>query len=212
MKLRIWIVLLCVIGMAGWVSAGNMKSLEIHVGTLNPKGTPSGMLLGGAYGISVDEAVDIGLGVFYFWKTYKEDTEVINPNADPQIPETKTVTQELEYNTSLLPISFNVTMHFPVQPPLGFYAGGAISYQFLFSKQNNYIDDISERELYKGLGWIIRGGLEYQLGSRSSFIVEAFYNICKAKGKEEEKAGLPTWDEVDLNGLGFRAGVHLVLF
>lgn len=212
MRTKTWIIVVLLLCLTGLVYGRNMKALELHVGTLNPKGTPAGMLLGGSYGISVDEAVDVGIGVFYFWKKYTEDTSVPNPNADPQQPETSTVKRELDYNTSLLPVSANVTVHFPVAQQLSVYGGGGISYQFLWSKQNNYVDGVEKSRFFKGFGWVGRVGLEYLLGRRSSLIAEAYYNGCKVKGNKSEEAGLPTWDEVDVSGLGFRAGVRLIIF
>ena len=60
---------------------------------------------------------------------------------------------------------------------------------------------------------MVRAGIEYNIGSRSSVLIEALYNIGKAKRNVNETvAGLPVWDEVDLTGLGFRAGLRLEFF
>lgn len=211
MRTKQWIVAVLLLCLTDLVYGGNMKALELHVGTLNPKGTPSGMLLGGSYGLSVDEAVDVSLGIFYFWKSYSETSTVKIGTTEGGIDVTEK-TQTLDYHTSLLPVSANVTVHFPVAQKVNVYGGGGISYQFLWNKEENLVANVESSRFFKGFGWVARAGLEYMLGSRSSFIVEAYYNSCKAKGKKSEEAGLPTWDEVDVTGLGIRGGVRLIIF
>ena len=211
MRVKTLVIVVLLLCLTGLVYGRNMKALELHVGTLNPKGTPSGMLLGGSYGINVDEAVDVSIGVFYFWKSYSETSE-INTGTTPggtQITENQ---QTLDYSTSLLPVSANVTIHFPVAQKVSVYGGGGISYQFLWNKENNIVANVESSRFFSGFGWVGRAGAELLLGSRSSLIVEAYYNGCKVKGNKSEEAGLPTWDEVDVTGLGFRAGVRLIMF
>jgi hypothetical protein len=57
-----------------------------------------------------------------------------------------------------------------------------------------------------------RAGIEYKLGSRSSIIGEGFYNSCKAKGDRKKINGMPSWQEVDLSGFGFKVGVRVELY
>ncbi len=211
MQTKHWIVAILLLCVASLVYGQNMKALEIHVGTLNPKDTPSGMLLGGSYGINVDESVDISIGGFYFWKNYSETADVKTGTTDGGVSVTEK-TQTLDYHTSLLPVSANVTVHFPVAQKLNVYGGAGISYQFLWNKEENIVASVENTRFFKGFGWVGRAGLEYLLGSRSSFIVEAYYNGCKVKGNKSEQAGLPTWDEVNVTGLGIRGGVRLIIF
>ncbi len=211
MQTKHWIVAVLLLCLAGLVYGGNMKALELHVGTLNPKGTPSGMLLGGSYGINVDEAVDVSLGVFYFWKSYSETSNVNTGTTEGNIVVTEKV-QTINYKTSLLPVSANVTIHFPVAQKVNIYGGAGISYQFLWNKEENLVANVESSRFFKGFGWVGRAGVEYLLGSRSSFIVEAYYNGCKVKGNKSEEAGLPTWDEVNVTGLALRGGVRLLIF
>jgi len=90
--------------------------------------------------------------------------------------------------------------------------GGSLTYQFLFNTEHNFEENIKEKRNYSGFGWMARAGIEYNIGSRSSLLIEAFYNSCKVKGNKEKKQGLPVWDEVDVSGLGFRAGVRLYFY
>ena len=133
-----------------------------------------------------------------------------------QVSESGVVTtekvQSIEYLTALIPVSLNLTLHFPLQPPFYWHAGGSLSYQFLLNTENNYEENIEERRFYSGFGWGLCAGVEYGIGSRSAVMAELFYNHGVLKGDEEMKAGLPSWKEVDVSGLGVRAGVRFHFF
>lgn len=206
-------IALCIAGflMGTAAARGGVRLLEIHGGYWDPKGIASGFIFGGNYGIAVDERVDISLGLSYFYRNYRKDTEVAGEDYQSGVNET-TVMTELEYNTTLIPITANATIRFPFGRPLYWFAGGSVAYQFLFNTENNYQEDIKERRFYRGFGWMVRGGIEYAIGSRSSIILEAFYNRCKVKGNKDKVDGLPVWNEVDVSGLGFRAGLKLEFF
>jgi outer membrane protein W len=205
------IFLLTLLGLCGVLYGQSATVLEVRGGYMNPKDAAAGLIIGVGYGILVDERVDIGLGIDYFHKNYKEETKVADQDYQSGVHES-TVIRELEYSTHLLPVSANVTVHLPFQPPLYWYVGGSVSYQFLFNEENNYVEAISEKRTYRGWGWMIRAGIDYNIGSRSSLMLEAFYNSCKVKANEEKKEGLPVWEEVDVSGLGFRAGLRLEFF
>jgi len=211
MSLKKWTVVILVFFTTTLVSAQGVKILELRGGYLNPKGTKAGFIFGGSYGISIDERVDLSLGVSFFHKNYQKESAVADTNYVSGVHET-TVMKELEYNTTLLPVFANVNIRIPFQPPVYWYLGGGFSYQFLFNTENNLEKQIKEKRNYRGFGWTARAGIEYNIGSRSSVILEAFYNNCQVKGNKEKKEGLPVWDEVDVSGLGFRAGLRLEFF
>ena len=200
------------LGVVGLTFGQGVRVLELRGGYLNPKGTAAGFIFGGAYGVSVDERVDVSLGFSYFNKSYKKESVVADTGYVSVLDE-RTVMRELEYSTTLLPVCFNVNVRIPFQPPVYYYVGGSLSYQFLFNTEKNFEAGISEKRNYRGWGWMVRAGVEYVIGSRSSVILEALYNIGKVKRNVEETVeGLPIWDEVDVSGLGFRAGLRLEFF
>lgn len=211
MKLRKWMIGFMLIWMTGLLNGQGVSILEVRGGYLNPKGTDPGLIFGGSYGISFDERVDISLGVSYFHKNYLKDTEIADTDYVSGVHEV-TVVRELEYKTTLLPISANLNIRLPFQPPLYWCVGGSLTYQFLFNTEHNFEENIKEKRNYSGFGWMARAGIEYNIGSRSSLLIEAFYNSCKVKGNKEKKQGLPVWDEVDVSGLGFRGGVRLYFY
>jgi len=192
-------------------AAQGMKLLEFQGGYLSPKGTKAGFIFGGNYGISIDERVDLSLGLSYFHRGYSKETTVavVPTGTGAQIG---TKERLLDYSTTLLPIAANIAVHIPFQPPWNLYFGGSLAYEFLFDKYTNHQDRISESSRFSGFGWMARAGMEWAIGSRSSVELEAFYNSCKATGGKKEVDGIPTWDEVDMSGLGFRAGVRVELY
>jgi opacity protein-like surface antigen len=208
--LRKSILLVMVLCLSGIVLGQSAKVLEFEVGFLKPKDIKRGMIYSAKYGLVVDERVDISFGVDLFHSSYSEEATVEYGEQGQVGYETKTLA--LDYSALLLPLSLNATARFPLQPPLSLYAGAGFSYQFLFNKVTNYEDDKKETQKFHGMGWIFRGGVEYGLGSKSSLIVETFYDLGKVKRNLDESTdGLPRWDEVNLGGFGFRAGLKMEL-
>lgn len=206
-------IVLLVCFSAGLVFGQNAKVLEFEVGYLNPKDVEGGMIYSGKYGIVVDERVDLSLGLDFFHSSYTQESTVGDEVVvNGQVTST-TKQLELEQSAYLLPISLNATVRFPVQPPLNVFAGAGFSYQMLFNKINNLEDDVSKTLTFRGTGWIFRGGVEYNLGSKSSLLLELFYDLATvSRDLGESELGLPTYDEVDLGGIGFRAGLKMEIY
>jgi len=207
-KRLVWLILF---GTAAGLLAQPSKVLEFHGGRLDPKGTPTGTILGLQYGLNVDERVDVALGVDVFHKGYTQTTDI---NTDTMGTGTQWTTKqaEIEYGTTLIPISLTFTARIPIRPPFFWYLGGGLAYELLFDKYDNLKENTSQKRSYKGLGWVGRVGGEYQIGSRSSLRLELFYNMCRVKGNEEKKEGMPVWDEVNLTGLGVRGGLRIEFY
>ena len=196
--------------LAGSVFAQDVRVLELYGGVLNPKDAPSGALFGFSYGIAVDERVDLNLGIGLYRKTYEEKT-YHDTTYYEQISETQ-VTKDLEYVTTLLPISLGTKVRFPLQRNLNWTLGGGLSYQLLWNRESDYNFDPTreEKRNYNGMGWQATTGIEYLVGSRSSVIAEVLYNSCKVTKDINEQGTI--WSEVDLSGLGFRAGLRLEFY
>lgn len=210
MNKKRWICSILFFSFMAMVHAQGVKVLEFHGGYLNPKGTESGLIVGGSYGYAFDQLIDMSLGLSYFHKGYTKQSEIATEVVNGIV--VNTVLKTLEYSTTLLPISLNLNVHLPSYSMLSWFLGGSVSYQFLFNTENNYEEKIKEKRTYRAFGWVLRGGADLMLGSRSSLFLEAFYNICKVKRNEEKVAGLPIWEEVDVSGLGLRAGIRLEFF
>lgn len=207
---RIFFILILLV-FVGSGFAQQSRIMEFGVGYLNPKGTEPGLLLNGSYGVSFDERVDFSLGIGFFHRNYTKNTAVADTSYQSGINET-TVQRLLEYNTTLLPISANVNVRMPFQPPVYWIFGAGLSYQFLFNTEHNFEDNIKEKRNYNGWGWTARAGIEYLLGSRSSIVIEAIYNAAKVRGNKDKSLGLPVWNEVNVTGLGIRTGLRLEFY
>ncbi|MDM7926561.1 MAG: hypothetical protein QUS35_11155 [bacterium] len=204
-------LLLCVGGFCA-ASAQEMRFLEIQGGVLNPKGARrTGLIFGANYGVSVDERVDLGLGVSLYHKGYREETG-IDTSRTGAGSEVHLVSTPLEYSTTIIPLTANVTVHIPFQPPLGYYIGGSLAYELLFDKYTNYETGDKDNARFGGFGWMARAGAELTIGTRSSLTLEAFYNGCTVKADRKKVSGMPTWEEVDLSGIGFRGGIRVELY
>ncbi|MFH1941582.1 MAG: hypothetical protein ABIL68_05715 [bacterium] len=207
-----WTVGFLFFSLLGFAQGQGVRILELNGGYVCPKDMKAGLMFGGSYGISIDERVDLSLGLSYFHKNYTRTSAVADTDFVSGVHET-TVMKELEYSTTLLPVFASLNIRIPFAPPVFWYFGGSITYRFLVNKEMNFEQSISEKRNYRGWGWMARAGIEYAIGSRSSIILEALYNIGKVKRNVKETVeGLPIWDEVDVSGFGFRAGVRLEFF
>ena len=74
MNSKKWIVGLFIFCTVGLVYGQGVRVLEIRGGYFNPKDTNAGLILGGSYGISIDERVDI--------RVVEEDGEAATAGAE----------------------------------------------------------------------------------------------------------------------------------
>lgn len=191
--------------------AQNVRVLELRGGVLNPKGTPSGAIFGGSYGVAVDERVDLLFGVDVFHKGYTEKALVASETSE-QVTQ-NTYTETVDYKTTLIPISAGAVIRIPFAKPINWYVGGNLAYQFLINKEENYVLDKSQNRTFGGFGWNARAGVEYIIGSKSALIGELYYNGGKVKRNQDKtEQGLPIWDEVNVSGFGLRFGLRLDLY
>ena len=187
------------------------KPSAIKIGYLNPKDVDSGLLLGFDFATPVDETVELGISSNFFYTNYNKVSTVAV--ADPQggIQET-TKQQELEYTTFSIPLYGMINVVIPTSRFFGYQIHGGLGYEFLFNKENNYIENTSEQRKYHGLAWEASAGFHYIIGSRSALVGEVLYHSAKpSRNKKSSKVGLPTWSEVNLSGFGVRFGIRFDL-
>ncbi len=206
------LTILCLIAIMGFfvtssVQAQALSATTLKAGYFNPKGAKAGFIFGGNYSWIVDEAVDIGIGVDYFRKTHTEETTIAEQVSDDGIVENE-IRTDAEFTTNILPVYGVVNIKFPAGRYLDYFASGGLGYSMLFSKETVYGDNSTSR-FYSGFKWIVGGGIMYRVGSRSSFIAEAFYDGTKVSRDKKNDEDSPTRYEVDLSGIGFRVGVRM---
>ncbi len=181
----------------------------VKLGYFSPKAVKPGFIGGIMVGSSVDENVDVGISVDYFSRSYKKDELVAKTVSEGGLVQS-TMQRTLDFSTQAIPITASIVVKFSNQMPFTFFLGGGLGYQLLFNKETNYQENVSERRFYRGFGWQLEGGAMYRIGQRSWFFGEVFYNSATpSRNKNKNAQGLPTWEQVDISGVGVRLGVRL---
>jgi hypothetical protein len=209
--------LLSIILALGFISAaaipvlgqGTKPFTQFRFGTLNPNDTKAGLILGVRTGRDFDQRVLVGFSADLFWKKFTRESTVSSDTTIGGVHYT-TMQRTVDYTTLILPLMITIDVQIPVENlPIKPYFGGGIGYQLLFNKEDNYEQHISDSRFYSGFGFQFEVGAEYQMSPSTGLTLEAFYNGCKAKRGGGTSLGLPTWEEVDISGMGFRLGIVL---
>ncbi len=185
------------------------SATTIKAGYFNPKGSKAGFVFGGNYSWIVDESVDIGIAVDYFRKNYTDETEIAKKVSDGKIVEKEIVTNA-EFTTNILPIYGLVNIKFPAGMYMDYFLCGGLGYEMLFNKEETFGENATKKSrYYAGFKWIVSAGIMYRVGSRSSFLAEAFYDGTKVSRDKKAEQGAPVRYEVDLSGFGIRIGIRM---
>ncbi|MCI0495025.1 hypothetical protein L0Z72_08445 [candidate division KSB1 bacterium] len=189
--------------LAQWYPTTGITTLK--AGYFDPSASQAGFIFGGGYAWKVDESVDVGIAVDYFRKTHSEDSVQV-------LADEKLIITNAELTTNIIPIYGLINVKFPAGFKMDYFLSGGIGYEMLFRTEQTYGPDASKKSrFYDGFKWILAAGINYRIGSRSSFIVEAFYDGTKvSRDKKGETSGLARY-EVDLSGFGIRAGIRMGL-
>ena len=181
----------------------------LKAGYFNPKGSKAGFIFGGNYSWVIDESVDIGIGVDYFRKNYTKETKIAQSVSAGGTVENQIVT-DAEFTTNILPIYGVLNIKFPAGTYLDYFVSGGLGYEMLFSKEQTYGENsFNKTRFYSGFKWLLSAGIMYRIGSRSSFLVEAFYDGTKVSRDKKVEQGAPIRYEVDLSGFGIRCGIRM---
>ena len=187
----------------------NGRVTVVKLGYFSPKDVKPGFIGGVMLGSAVDENVDIGISVDYFSRAYKKDELVAKSVSQGGVVQS-TMQRTMDFSTQVIPVMASILVKFSARMPFTFFLGGGLGYQLLFNKETNYAENVSERRFYKGFGWQAEGGAMYRIGRRSWFFGEVFYNSATpSRNKNKNSQGLPTWEQVDVSGVGVRLGVRL---
>jgi hypothetical protein len=210
MRTRWFFVLAAILLLAASNSSAQLHISGIRLGYLDPKDSKAGLMLGMDLTSRVDESVELGATVNVFRRNYQKITPVAKSSSAGGLEET-TVQKELEFTTFFLPIMGEAIVHFS-DDDFHWFANGGLGYEMLWNNENNFVDRKKERRFYSGFVWMVGGGFQYRIGSRSAVIAEIFYHDAKVKRDETKKDGLPVWSQVNLSGIGFRGGLRFGLW
>jgi len=202
------ILLTLVIASTGFAQRGN--AFNVSAGYVNPTDLKGGMFFGFMFGMVVDDAVNVGLGVDVFHKSYSETSEVASEETEGMSK--TTYETSVDYTRTMLPINLLVNVKIPTSPYYGYFVRGGLGYDLLFSKEENYELNKEQSQRFGGFGWQVAGGFYYNLGPRSTLTADIGYNSCEVSRKVENSSkGLPVTERVDISGLGIRVGVNMEL-
>ncbi|MFZ5516973.1 MAG: hypothetical protein ACOY90_10070 [Candidatus Zhuqueibacterota bacterium] len=181
----------------------------LKAGYFNPKGSKDGFIFGAGYSWIVDESVDIGIAIDYFRKNYTEETQIAQSVSEGGTVENQ-IRTNAEFTTNILPIYGVLNVKFPAGTYLDYFVSGGLGYEMLFSKEQTFGENaFSSSRYYSGFKWLLAAGIMYQVGSRSSFLAEVYYDGTKVSRDKKDEVGAPIRYEVDLSGIGFRVGVRM---
>ncbi len=193
---------------AATVHAQGFGITSLKGGYFNPKDAQAGPMVGITWGRAVDEQIDFGIEVDVFRKRFTRETVVLEQDFSSGVTE-REVLRELEYTTTIVPILATIHVGLPSNRVFGYYAMGGVGGEFLFNSEKNYVANVSESRFYKGLAWLVGGGVYFKLSRGSALIGEVLYQSSRvSRGNGKNEAGLPVRREVNLSGFGARAGLR----
>ncbi len=193
-------------------SSAQLPYTEFKFGYFNPEDATDGYLFGLHLGRMIDESLSWGVEINYFRKTYRDITEV--PDTDPQVIKPRDVQKNLEFVTQIVPVWAKLNYEHPIAPRSPFFLRGSagIGWEFVWNKEDNFAEGISDTRFYNGFGWQLAAGVGLEISSKSVLFLDAFYNGAKVKRGDDVINGLPTWEELDISGLGLKVGVSIIGF
>ena len=211
MRIRCFFALAALLMLNVTHSSAQMRLTGIRLGYLDPKGSQAGLMLGMDLTAQVDESVELGITFNGFRKSYEKTTTIAQEVSAGGLIERR-VQQELAFTTVFLPILAEAIVHFG-QEDFHLFANGGLGYEMLWNKENNLVQQKRDWRYYDGFTWLVGGGFQQRIGSRSAFIGEVFYhNAIVKRDQTKNSEGLPVWSQVDLSGLGFRGGLRFGLW
>lgn len=183
----------------------------IRVGYYMPDAAKNGVILGYQMGKTVDDRVSFGLSTDLYSRKYVDLVAIDTTGID--LTDITTNQVNIDFSTYMLPVQVNVIVNLPMDVSgMNPYLGGGLGFAMLLNREVNYINDDTDMRFFSAFVWNISGGLNYELGSNSAARFELFYNRAVMKGSRgKTEAGFPTYDELNMSGLGIRIGLVMEL-
>ena len=187
---------------------------EFKVGYMNPNAAKAGYLFGMNLGRMIDESLSWSFEANYFQKGYKKVTTIYEySTASGTHPDIKQL--ELEFTTRMIPVFAKLNYEHPlgINSPLYLRASAGLGWEMVWNNEKNYVDGVKKTRFYHGFGWQVSGGVSLAISSSANFFADIFYNNSTVKRNRTISAdGLPTWEELDISGMGLKFGVSIVGF
>jgi hypothetical protein len=179
---------------------------EFKVGQLDPKDVDTGTLVGLSIGNSIDEHLYWGFEGNYFWSSFAQTTTVADTISTKEL--------ELDFSTTFLSLFVNFTYEYRFGRSKWYYrasAGGG--WEFMWSRERNFIEDKSRRRRFNSPAYQLTTGLGLRISNNGIFFADLIYNYAVGKTDQTpNETGLPTFEQIDVSGFGFRAGLNIYNF
>ena len=208
--LFVWMMGILGLPLMGWAQA---PYTEFKAGYWNPAGVKAGYLFGVHLGRMIDESLSWGVELNYFQRTYRKE-DVVAKNVTQGGTQYETRIMTAEYTTRVLPVMAKLNYEHPIalHSPFFWRASVGLGWEFLWNNERNLELNMKDNRFFNGFGWQVAAGIGISISSSGNFFVDLFYNRSAVKSNRRIVEGLPTWDELNLNGLGVKVGVSIVGF
>lgn len=193
--------------------AGNVPSTlytELKLGRLDPNDTGSGYTGGLSMGRRIDNRLWWGFEGIYFKSSYTQTTIVPDTISQGSVISTKQV--QLDYSTTMLGFFINLSYERRFSQTSVFYyrASAGLGWEFIWHKENNYVDGVSRSLSLNTPGLYLTTGLGLGISQTGLIFCDLVYNMGSAKTNiQTNQEGLPTYQEINMSGWGFRLGINL---
>ena len=196
------------------IGFANTPFTEFKVGQYNPKDAKAGTIFGLNLGRMIDESISWSFELNYFQKSYDKNT-VVYKETSPGGNTFTEVQTEVAYKTRIIPLFLKLNYEHPLAHRSPFYAraSAGLGWELLWNKEDNYEEDYHKTRFFNGFGWTANAGVGFEISSSTNLFADLFYNGSTVKRNHtKNENGLPTWQEMDITGLGLRVGVSIVGF
>ena len=211
--MKLWMATAVLLLGLGSCLCGQTPYTEFKVGILDPRATREGFLFGLNVGRSIDESLSWGIEIDYFQRTFRQEEAVrVEDQGQAQVVIKQ---RELEFTTRILPIiaKINWERQLGRRGPFYLRASGGLGWELAWNSERNFVEQVNQTRFFNGFGWQVSGGLGIAISSSGNFFVDIFYNGSRVRRNQQTSSlGLPTWEELDVSGLGLKAGVSIVGF
>jgi len=188
------------------------STTEFKFGQLDPNDVDPGTLVGLSFENQIDEHLYWGFEGNYFWSSFAQTTTVADTISNNVPISTQEV--EVDFATTFLSLFLNFTYEYRVGTTNWYYrasAGGG--WAFIWNRERNFVEDKSRKRKFDSPAYQLTTGLGYRISRDGIFFVDLIYNDAVGKTNQTtSEAGLPTFEQMDVSGFGFRAGLNLYNF
>ena len=185
-----------------------LKFSEFRLGKLNPKGIDSGIFGSISTGAMFDANLGYNIELGLFSSKYSKELHY-GTTVNGQTTATTTLT-EFEQSATFMPLLLKFNYVKELGKVLLAKSDFGIGYGLLWNKIDKYgANEVHDTDFFSGFIWQAGADIGVQLSTKGSFFVGVYYNGGSFSGSKRLEENYPVYDEVNLNGLGFRATVRV---